>query len=195
VEADRVGPDHLRCWPRAFLHRCECKADDDDDDMLTPTGYPSPPPPPPTQQPTRPAVHTAHSRHCGHTALPPRLKANPYPQMGELARRLVPRIFLHRCECKAILEKYVLSSNLCEQSRTLSRMAQFVTFEYCSVCFAFERIAGKPEIASVFTVLAARFYTDVSARPMMMMMFTLERHPPTPGQHGHSPQRHGRAEG
>ena len=26
--------------------------------------------PPPTQQPTRPTVHTAHSLHCGHTALP-----------------------------------------------------------------------------------------------------------------------------
>jgi len=36
------------------------------DDMLTPTGYPSP-----TQQPIRPTARTAHSQHCGHTALPP----------------------------------------------------------------------------------------------------------------------------
>jgi len=40
--------------------------------MLTPTGYP-----PPTQQPIWPTVHTAHSQHCGHTALPPGQKTNP----------------------------------------------------------------------------------------------------------------------
>jgi len=34
--------------------------------MLTPTGYS-----PPTQQPIWPTAHTAHSQHCGHTALPP----------------------------------------------------------------------------------------------------------------------------
>jgi len=28
------------------------------------------PPPPPTQQPTWATAHTAHSQHCGHTALP-----------------------------------------------------------------------------------------------------------------------------
>jgi len=38
-----------------------------DDDMLTPIGSP---PPPPTQQPTWPTAHTAHSKHCGYTALP-----------------------------------------------------------------------------------------------------------------------------
>jgi len=43
-----------------------------DDDMLTPTGYS-----PPTQQPIWPTAHTAHSQHCGHTALPPGQKANP----------------------------------------------------------------------------------------------------------------------
>jgi len=43
---------------------------DRDEDMLTPRGYPSTP----TQQPAWP---TAHSQHCGHTALPPGQKTNP----------------------------------------------------------------------------------------------------------------------
>jgi len=36
------------------------------DDMLTPTGYP---PPPPTHT-AADMAHSAHSQHCGHTALP-----------------------------------------------------------------------------------------------------------------------------
>jgi len=43
-------------------------------DMLTPTGYS-----PPIQQPIWPTAHTAHSQHCGHTALPPGQKTNPFP--------------------------------------------------------------------------------------------------------------------
>jgi len=44
----------------------------DDDGMLTPTGYS-----PPTQQPIWPTAYTAHSQHCGYTALPPGQKTNP----------------------------------------------------------------------------------------------------------------------
>jgi len=40
--------------------------------MLTPTGYP-----PHTHSSRHGPQHTAHSQHCGHTALPPGQKTNP----------------------------------------------------------------------------------------------------------------------
>jgi len=48
--------------------------------------------PPHTQQPTWPTTHTAHSQHCGHTALPPGQKPNP-------RRRADPTQTVYACLC------------------------------------------------------------------------------------------------
>jgi len=59
---------------------------DGDDYMLTPTGYP-PAPPPPQHSSRHSPQHTAHSQHCGHTALPPGQKTHTHTHTHTQTRR------------------------------------------------------------------------------------------------------------
>jgi len=58
--------------------------------------------PPPTQQPIWPTAHTAHSQHCGHTALPPRAEFAhiPAPRDWHLKDLLIgTHQYIHQPRC------------------------------------------------------------------------------------------------